>query len=217
LLDLVQKYCPAFPQKPWPITTRELLGHLAGIRYYHVPETPYSASQSDPEVGNTCHFENGIETGLKFFADDPLVALPGTQFNYSTQGYTLVGCAIEGASGEKYMDYVRDHVLVPAGMPQTRPDDRFAIIPLRARFYSKDKSTKYPAGAGFRQHPTWRDSRWRSSLIVRSSVPPETSCGHGKCRRMGSDGWSTGLGGKPEQRKAWEMWATADRSKEPAR
>ncbi len=87
----VQKYCPAFPPKSWPITTRELLGHLGGIRYYHVPETPYSKSQSDPEVGNTRHFENGIEGGLKFFADDPLVAQPGTHFNYSTQGYTLVG------------------------------------------------------------------------------------------------------------------------------
>jgi CubicO group peptidase (beta-lactamase class C family) len=142
-LDLdspVQKYCPAFPQKPWPITTRELLGHLAGIRYYHVPETPYSESQSDPEVGNTRHFENGIEAGLKFFADDPLVARPGAHFSYSTQGYTLIGCAIEGASGEKYADYVREHVLYPAGMPQTRPDDRFAITPSRARFYSKDKS-----------------------------------------------------------------------------
>jgi serine beta-lactamase-like protein LACTB len=142
-LDLdspVQKYCPAFPQKPWPITTRELLGHLGGIRYYRVPETPYSESQSDPEVGNTLHFENGIEEGLKFFANDPLVAQPGTHFNYSTQGYTLVGCVIEGASGEKYADYVREHVLVPAGMLQTRPDDRFAIIPLRARLYSRDKS-----------------------------------------------------------------------------
>jgi len=142
-LDLdspVQKYCPAFPQKPWLITTRELLGHLAGIRYYHVPELPYSKSESDPEVGNTHHFENGIEAGLKFFADDPLVAQPGTHFNYSTQGYTLVGCAIEGASSEKYAEYVRAHVLVPAGMLQTRPDDRFAIIPLRARFYSKDKA-----------------------------------------------------------------------------
>ncbi len=142
-LDLdapVQKYCPAFPRKPWPVTTRELLGHLAGIRYYHVPETPYWESESDPEVGNTRHFENGIEAGLKFFAGDPLVAKPGTHFNYSTQGYTLVGCAIEGASGEKYADYVREHVLIPAGMLQTRPDDQLAIIPLRTRFYSKDKS-----------------------------------------------------------------------------
>src|SRR6266550_148822 len=42
-LDLdspVQQYCPAFPEKPWPITTRELLGHLGGIRYYNVPEVP---------------------------------------------------------------------------------------------------------------------------------------------------------------------------------
>jgi len=52
-------------------------------------------------MGNTHHFEDGIEAGLKFFEDDPLVARPGIHFNYSTQGYTLVGCVIEGASGEK--------------------------------------------------------------------------------------------------------------------
>src|SRR5436309_680673 len=136
----VQKYCPAFPQKPSPVTTRQLLGHLGGIRYYNVPDLPYSVSQTDPEVGNTRHFKNGIEGGLRFFANDPLVAQPGTHFNYSTQGYTLAGCAIEGASGGKYADYVRESVLVPAGMLQTRPDDRFAIIPLRTRFYSKDQS-----------------------------------------------------------------------------
>ena len=142
-LDLdapVQRYCPAFPQKPWPLTTRQLLGHLAGIRYYNVPEVPYSISQADPEVGNTRHFENGIEGGLKFFASEPLVGRPGTHFNYSTQGYTVVGCAIEGASGKSYADYVRESVLLPAGMQQTRPDDRFAIIPSRTRFYSRDKS-----------------------------------------------------------------------------
>ena len=51
-LDLdsrVQKYCPAFPQKPWPITARQLLGHLGGIRYYKAPEVPYSVSQTDPK------------------------------------------------------------------------------------------------------------------------------------------------------------------------
>ncbi len=55
-LDLdspVRKYFPAFPQKPWPITTRELLGHLGGIRSYKVPELPYSESQSDPEGRST--------------------------------------------------------------------------------------------------------------------------------------------------------------------
>jgi CubicO group peptidase (beta-lactamase class C family) len=78
----VQKYCMAFPQKEWPITTRQLLGHLGGIRHYRTD------SQDDPEVGNTKHFDDGIAAGLKFFANDPLVAKPGTKFNYSTQGFT---------------------------------------------------------------------------------------------------------------------------------
>jgi len=136
-LDLdapVQKYCSAFPQKDAPITTRELLGHLGGIRHYK------SDSQDDAEIGNTKHFLNPIQSGLDFFKNDPLVAKPGTEFHYSTQGFTLVGCAIEGASGENYVDYVRRNVLAPAGMTHTVVDDRFAIVPFRTRFYSKDNS-----------------------------------------------------------------------------
>lgn len=136
-LDLdapVQKYCPAFPQKESPITTRQLLGHLGGVRHYK------SDAQEDPEVGNTTHFTDPIHAGLNFFKDDPLVAKPGTRFSYSTQGFTLIGCAIEGASGAKYVDFVRDNVFLPAGMTHTRTADRFAIIPYRARFYGKDKS-----------------------------------------------------------------------------
>lgn len=51
-LDLdapVQRSCPAFPQKPWPITTRQLLGHLGGIRYYRVPEMPYPCRRPIPK------------------------------------------------------------------------------------------------------------------------------------------------------------------------
>src|ERR1035441_1919362 len=136
-LDLdapMQKYCPAFPVKDAPITTRELLGHLGGIRHYK------SDSQDDPEIGNTKHFQNPIQGGLDFFKDDPLIAKPGTEFHYSPQGYTLVGCAIEGAAGENYADYVRENILAPAGMTHTVVDNRFAIVPFRTRFYSKDKT-----------------------------------------------------------------------------
>jgi serine beta-lactamase-like protein LACTB, mitochondrial len=136
-LDLdapVQKYCPAFPQKEAPITTRQVLGHLGGVRHYK------SDSQDDPEVGNTRHFDNPIQSGLDFFKNDPLVAKPGTEFHYSTQGFTLAGCVIEGASGQSYVDFVRENILTRAGMAHTLADDRFAIIPFRTRFYSKDKS-----------------------------------------------------------------------------
>jgi serine beta-lactamase-like protein LACTB, mitochondrial len=136
-LDLdapVQKYCPSFPQKPWPISTRQVLGHLGGIRHYK------SNSQDDPEIGNTKHFDDPIQAGLNFFKDDPLVAEPRTSFHYSTQGYTLIGCVIEGASGAKYIDFMRQNVLVPAQMEQTQADNRFAIIPYRTRFYEKTES-----------------------------------------------------------------------------
>src|SRR3984893_5295590 len=136
-LDLdapIQKYCPSFPQKPWPITAREVLGHLGGIRHYKL------GSQDDPEVGNTKHFDTPIEAGLNFFKEDPLLSQPGTQFHYSTHGFTLVGCVIEGASGSRYVDFLRQNVLLPAGMAQTQFDDRLAIIPYRTRFYDKAES-----------------------------------------------------------------------------
>jgi CubicO group peptidase (beta-lactamase class C family) len=136
-LDLdapVQKYCPAFPEKPWPITTRQVMGHLGGIRHYK------SGSQEDLEAGNTKHFENPIQAGLDFFKNDALVSEPGKQFHYSTQGYTLVGCVIEGASGAKYVDFTRQNVFTPARMENTQVDDRFAVIAYRTRFYQKTES-----------------------------------------------------------------------------
>lgn len=135
-LDLdapVQKYCPAFPQKPWPISTRRVMGHLAGIRHY-------KGGPDDLEIGNTKHFDNPIQAGLDFFKNDPLLSEPGKQFHYSTQGYTLVGCVIEGASGAKYVDFMRQNVFIPAGMDSTQVDNRFAIIPYRTRFYQKTES-----------------------------------------------------------------------------
>jgi serine beta-lactamase-like protein LACTB, mitochondrial len=136
-LDLdapVQKYCPSFPRKPWPVSTRQLLGHLGGIRHYK------SSSQDDPETGNTKHFDDPIQAGLNFFKDDPLLAQPGTSFYYSTQGYTLVGCVIQGAAEVRYVDFMRQNIFLPAQMEQTQADDRFAIIPYRTRFYEKKDS-----------------------------------------------------------------------------
>ncbi|MGB7280887.1 MAG: serine hydrolase domain-containing protein [Candidatus Acidiferrum sp.] len=135
-LDLdaeVQKYCPAFPKKEWPITTRELLGHLGGIRHYN-PD-----GKGDIPADSARHFAS-MEESLQIFAGDPLVAQPGTKFHYSTYGYTLLGCVLEGASSEKYADYVKENVFGPAGMEETQIDDFFAVIPHRTRWYHKDKA-----------------------------------------------------------------------------
>jgi serine beta-lactamase-like protein LACTB len=137
-LDLdvpVQKYCPAFPKKPeGPITTRELLNHTAGIRHYHLGPV------LDPQVGSVKHLKNPIQDGLDFFKNDALISKPGAEFHYSTYGYTLIGCVIEGATGGNYVDYVTQNIFSPAGMNTAQRDDRFAVIPRRTRFYQKDEN-----------------------------------------------------------------------------
>ena len=129
-LDLdapVQKYCPAFPQKKWPVTTRELLGHIAGVRHYE-------GKESD----STVHYFSTAD-GMIFFKNDPLLFQPGEKFHYTTFGYTVIGCAMEGAAGQKYADFMATNVFGPAGMTHTIVDD-FHIVPHRARGYEKDEN-----------------------------------------------------------------------------
>lgn len=124
----VQKYCPAFPEKQWPVTTRQVLGHLSGIRHY----------KSDEEFNSTRRYES-IAEGLSMFKDDPLLHEPGAKMTYTTFGYTLLGCVVEGASASKFADYVRENVFAPAGMMLTRVDSVADIIPNRAQGYRRMK------------------------------------------------------------------------------
>jgi len=133
-LDLdapVQKYVPSFPTKPFPITTRQLLAHLSGIRHYKQGEGEY-----------TKHYESLTEA-LSIFKDDPLEHEPGTRYTYSTFAYTLLGAVIEGASGMKFTEYMREHVFKPAGMQHTQADDIYVLIPNRARGYTPNVYARF--------------------------------------------------------------------------
>jgi serine beta-lactamase-like protein LACTB, mitochondrial len=126
-LDLdapIQKYAPSFPIKAFPITTRQLLAHLSGVRGYRRGEGE-----------RTYHYES-LTDALAVFKDDPLEHEPGTKYAYTTFGYTLLGVVIEGASGMSYPEYLLERILKPAGMLHTQVDDIYAIIPNRARGYS---------------------------------------------------------------------------------
>jgi CubicO group peptidase (beta-lactamase class C family) len=142
----IQKYAPSFPEKPWPVTARLLLGHLGGVRHYR-----------DDEPANTRPYANATE-GLAFFKDDPLAVEPGTRFLYSTYGYNLLGAAIEGASGKSFIEALKEGVLDPTGMVSTRVDEVAPLIPNRAQGYVRlpsgevrnsglaDVSNKVPGG-----------------------------------------------------------------------
>lgn len=143
----IQRYVPSFPHKPWPVTVRELLGHLGGIRHY----------DGQPEINSTRHYPE-LAAALRIFQDSPLAAEPGTRFLYTTYGYVLLGVAIESASQMRFMDYLRARIFGPAGMDRARQDHVYAIIPNRARGYAlsstgqvqncslADTSNKIPGG-----------------------------------------------------------------------
>lgn len=120
----VQKYCPAFPEKQWPVTTRDVLAHLSGIRHY----------KSDEEFNSTRHF-NSTNEALEMFKSDPLLHAPGEKYTYTTFGYTLLGCVLEGAAPATFADFVRENIFKPAGMDRMRVDSISDIIPNRAQGY----------------------------------------------------------------------------------
>ena len=125
-LDLdapIQRYVSGFPEKPWPITARQLLAHQSGIRNW-----------TREEFHNTRRFTS-ITESLEPFKDDALLFEPATSTQYSSLGFTLLGAVMEGAGGAPFMDQLRASVFQPAGMESARDDSVFAIVPHRARGY----------------------------------------------------------------------------------
>ncbi len=155
-LDLdapVQRYVPSFPEKRWPVTSRMVAGHLAGIRHY-----------DDDEFLSTRKYET-VTAGLEIFAADSLLYEPGERFSYSSYGWNLLSAVVEGASGEQFLPYMDEHVFDALGMSSTVADHTDSIISNRTRFYEigddgqvfnaayVDNSYKW-AGGGYLSTPT---------------------------------------------------------------
>jgi CubicO group peptidase (beta-lactamase class C family) len=120
----IQTYVPYFPKKKYPITVRQLLYHLGGIPHY-----------VNRDVEQHIKEHKTTKESIAIFENLNLVAEPGTQFNYSSYGYNLLGAAIEGASKQSYVDYMREHIWQPLGMNDTRMDDPSDLIANRVRGY----------------------------------------------------------------------------------
>jgi len=130
-LDLdapVQRYVPTFPEKGYPITTRQLGGHLAGIRHYE-----------GQEFFSNRHYATVLD-GLKIFQDDSLLFPPGTRFSYSSYAWNLVSAVVEGASGDDFLHYMSAHVFRPLGLTHTAPDRVDSLVPGRTQFYDRDSA-----------------------------------------------------------------------------
>ena len=123
-LDLdadVRRYVAGFPRKPWPITSRQLLSHLGGIRHYR-----------DGEWSSVKRYVSVLD-GLDLFKDDPLEHEPGSRYLYSTHGYSLLGAVVEAVAGRPLLEQLREAVFSLAGMASARDDDSRELQSGRAR------------------------------------------------------------------------------------
>jgi CubicO group peptidase (beta-lactamase class C family) len=123
--DEVQEYVPGFPKKDWPVTLRQLMANVAGVRHY-----------KDTEWGDKpmVHCERAAE-GLESFANDPLLFQPETKYHYSTYGWVVISAAIEAAAGESFFQFMRANLFEPLGMLHTTWDSATEASPDRVTSY----------------------------------------------------------------------------------
>ena len=124
--DTIQTYVPEFPQHQWPVTLRQLMGHVAGVPNDGGDEGPLFTQRCERPV-DALQFLSGYERELLFE--------PGTQFHHSSYGWIAVSAAVEAAAGEPFFTFMRKQIFEPLGMDDTRADSATEPIPNRATPY----------------------------------------------------------------------------------
>ncbi|MFB6098687.1 MAG: serine hydrolase domain-containing protein, partial [Salinibacter sp.] len=119
----IRSYLPLFPKKRGRITTRQLLSHTAGIRHYR-----------DDEFLSDTRYESRLGP-VSIFADDSLLFEPGTQFSYSTYGYTLASAVMEAAADSTFLKLLEARIRKPLGLESIVPEKTEQVIPNEASFY----------------------------------------------------------------------------------
>lgn len=102
--DPISTYLPGVPADKAGITIHHLLTHTAGF------SGDLGGSDEEPIARDALV--------AKVLAAS-LAAKPGEQFEYSNEGFALAGAIVERVSGQGYEAFLREHLFLPAGMPDT--------------------------------------------------------------------------------------------------
>ena len=104
----IQTYVPEFPKTPWPVTLRQLMGHVAGVGNDSDDDSPLSRQRCEQPV-----------QALEHFANDALLFEPGTQYRHSKYGWILASAAVEAAADQPFLAFMREQIFQPLGMDDT--------------------------------------------------------------------------------------------------
>lgn len=105
--DKVGKFLPDWPQADVRnlVSIENLLTHTSGLGAYWGPEHDAKSASLD----TTAEY-------AELFRDDKPATELGKNFNYSNNGYVLLGLIAERVTGKNYYDLVRERIYAPAGM-----------------------------------------------------------------------------------------------------
>lgn len=97
-----------------PITVRMLLNHTAGFTYDFFAGSPVHDLYKKQDLWNSTSLDQFMGKVAKL----PLLAQPGTAFNYSISD-DILGALIQRVSGLSFEDYVSRHITTPLKMNDT--------------------------------------------------------------------------------------------------
>ena len=147
--DKLSKYFPQYP-KGDSITIEQLLTHTSGIFNYTTDENFMANEITRPA---------NRERIMSLFKDKPLDFSPGTSWNYSNSGYSLLGYIIEAVTKRPYEQVVRNYIFDPLQMSHSGFDFTHLNSKEKAKGYLKlndrdtiiapivDSSVSFSAGA----------------------------------------------------------------------
>ncbi len=118
LTDPLSKYLPDFPNAD-KITLRQLLGHSSGVPN---PDSPTCSTATLNDL-------------IAELAKKPLWFEPGKASGYSNGGYAVLAKVVEKASGQSWADFLATNIFRPLSLADTSIDNRFDVVPMRARGY----------------------------------------------------------------------------------
>ena len=101
--DSITKYFQNVPEDKKDITLHHLLTHTAG--FPGAIGHDFDPVDRDEFIQEVQHTE--------------LLRKPGTLYEYSNVGYSLLGIIIELVSGKSYEEFLNEHLFAPAGMKRT--------------------------------------------------------------------------------------------------
>ena len=127
--DDITKYFPGFPTHGQRILVRHLLNHTSGIPSY--TDIAGFARMMTLEVPH--------DSLLAFVGRDSLMFAPGSGFYYNNSGYYMLGVLLEKVTGQKYGDYLTEHLFRPLGLESTYYCATGPIIKHRAQGYAVER------------------------------------------------------------------------------